>query len=649
MMRIVRRFIPVILLALALIVLGSGQAQPASAATATALSAGSGHTCVVATAGGLKCWGQNGNGQLGDGTSGLGNFSSTPVDVVGLSRGVATVSAGFRHTCALTTAGGLKCWGDNRKGQLGDGTQTERNTPVDVCAMGATRPCTAANNNILTGVAAVSAGAFGHTCAVTTTGGVLCWGDNGSGQLGDGNLLFRLRLTPVDVVGLSGVGAVSAGGAYSCALTGGLKCWGFNSSGQLGDGTTTSRATPVDVVGLTSGVTGVAAGFGHTCALTTESALKCWGDNRWGGLGDGTSGSGNFSSTPVDVVGLSSGVAGVSAAVRYSCAMTAAGGVKCWGDNDNGQLGDGTFTNRTTPVDVTGLTSGVAAVSAGGSHACVLTTAGGLKCWGNNLGGKLGDGTTTNRTTPVDVIGFSPPADSDGDGISNNVDGAFVGGVFVAEDTVFSDNFTDENLGGTSFGSIVDRGGLSVEISDADGPADGLLVEVLGGGGTATIDVCGSVVKLTSGDSAIFTCGSLTTQVVVGPVEILLGDEIVVTQPSGTTTTITEGPEGQFQVENASDSEGTVVIQLHGQQLTINPGEVMTNLSDLCGDQNGDGFVNVFDAIIELQIIVGLTTPTELQLILGDVVGDGAINVFDVILTLQHIVGSTQIAECGPP
>ena len=355
-----------------------------------AVTAGSRHTCALTTAGGLKCWGSNGGGRLGDGTT---MDRTTPVDVVGLTSGVAAFSAGSSYTCAMTTAGGLKCWGFNGSGRLGDGTTTDRDTPVDVVGL-------------TSGVAAVSAGSR-HTCALTTAGGLKCWGFDRTGQLGHGTG-GGIHTTPVDVVGLtSGVAAVSAGGFHTCALTtaGGLKCWGRNSFGRLGDGATTDRTTPVDVVGLTSGVAAVSAGSGYTCALTTTGGLKCWGLNLSGQLGDGTGG--GTRTTPVDVVGLTSGVAAASAGTEHTCAVTTVVGLKCWGSNSFGQLGDGTTTDRTTPVDVAGLTSGVAAVSAGASYTCAMTTAGGLKCWGFNSFGQLGDGTTTERTTPVDVAGLT--------------------------------------------------------------------------------------------------------------------------------------------------------------------------------------------------------------------------------------------------
>ena len=273
-------FLAVIMLAAFL----TTDAQPASAAAGIGVTAGNDHTCALTSVGGIKRWGRNSEGQLGDGTT---TDRATPVDVVGLIGGVAAVSAGGSRTCALTTAGGIKCWGSNNRGQLGDGTTTDRLTPVDV-------------SGLTSGVAAIST-AIVHTCAVTTAGGLKCWGLNSEGQLGDGTTTDRL--TPVDVTGLtSGVTAISTGNAHTCALTtaGGIKCWGSNSEGQLGDGTTTQRLTRVDVAGLTSGVAAVSAESTHTCAVTTAGGLKCWGLNDFGQLGDGTV----FRTTPVDSIGF---------------------------------------------------------------------------------------------------------------------------------------------------------------------------------------------------------------------------------------------------------------------------------------------------------------------------------------------------------
>jgi alpha-tubulin suppressor-like RCC1 family protein len=157
------------------------------------------------------------------------------------------------------------------------------------------------------------------------------------------------------VVGLSsGVVSISAGWDHTCAVTstGAVECWGYNGYGQLGDNTTTYRPVPVGVVGLSSGVVSVSAGAAHTCALTSTGAVKCWGSNGSGQLGDNTT---TDSPVPVDVVGLSSGVVSVSAGQNDTCALTSTGAVKCWGYNGYGQLGDNTTTDSHVPVDVVGF------------------------------------------------------------------------------------------------------------------------------------------------------------------------------------------------------------------------------------------------------------------------------------------------------
>jgi len=364
-----------------------GTGSLSSIGAQTSLSAGYYHTCALTKASAVKCWGSNAFGQLGDGTS---KDRKTPVVVSGLSSEVVAIAAGSSHTCALTKAGAVWCWGNNYWGQLGDGTTEDSKTPVAV-------------SGLSSGVVAIAAGG-GFTCALTKAGAVWCWGNNHWGQLGDGTTTDRH--TPVAASGLSsGVVAIAAGGNHSCALTytGAALCWGRNDRGQLGDGTSKNRETPVAVSGLSGGVASIAGGSFHTCALTEAGAVKCWGRNHRGQLGDGTT---TKHRKPVAVSGLSSGVAAIASRHHHTCVLTATGAIKCWGQNDRGQLGDGTTTERHTPTGVTGLSSGAAAIAVGRFHTCVLTATGAAKCWGHNKHAQLGDGSKTSRRTPVDVSAF---------------------------------------------------------------------------------------------------------------------------------------------------------------------------------------------------------------------------------------------------
>ena len=327
---------------------------------------------------------------------------STLALCVGLAPGAAAgerptlVAAGEFHTCVVTSTGKVLCWGSNAYGQLGNNSTTDSPAPVQVSGL----------TSGVTGVAAGGGDAGGgtnplqgHTCAVTSGGGLMCWGSNAGGQLGNNSTSDAL--IPVQVSGLtSGVTAVAAGYSHTCAIASGgeLKCWGRNVEGQLGDGTSTTRLTPVSVSGLSSGVVAVAAGYSHTCAITGAGALKCWGSGGNGQLGNGTQ---SGSLVPAQVTGLTSGVTAVAAGWRFNCAITTGGAAQCWGANLNGQVGVGTKTSyELSPLPVTGLSSGVAALTGGRYHTCAITTGGAILCWGANILGQLGDGTTNEHLTP---------------------------------------------------------------------------------------------------------------------------------------------------------------------------------------------------------------------------------------------------------
>jgi alpha-tubulin suppressor-like RCC1 family protein len=325
-------------------------------------------------------------GQLGNGSSGS---SFVPVDVMGLSSDIVSVAAGDLHTCAVTLSGAVKCWGGDNWGQLGDGAKVPSFAPVTVAGLPSS-------------LSVVAGGA--HTCAFTSGGEIACWGMNERGALGDGSTVESP--VPKGVVGLpSGVLGITSGSLHTCAITasGGAACWGYNEMGQLGNGTTTDSHVPFEVEGLSAGVVGVTGGYMHSCAITSSGAVKCWGAFTLNGVG--TNALQANSLVPVTVPGLSSVVA-LAGGAGYTCALTAAGGVQCWGMNTWGALGNDSTVDSAVPVDVVGLSSGVIAIAAGGAMACAVLESGGVKCWGYNAFGQLGDGTTTERHAPVDVVGF---------------------------------------------------------------------------------------------------------------------------------------------------------------------------------------------------------------------------------------------------
>jgi alpha-tubulin suppressor-like RCC1 family protein len=357
------------------------------AGPASGFAAGGQHTCAVTGAGGVWCWGSNVQQQLGTTVAG---GSLVAVQVVSVGSHATAVTAGDEHSCALSVANGastVQCWGADGHGQLGVAGLFTTPAPVTV-------------HGLASAVSAIAAGGF-HTCALAG-GAVACWGDDADGQLGNG--ASADSATPVAVQGLSGVKAIAAGGAHTCALTsaGGVECWGYNAYGQVGDGTTTSRSTPVPVSGLGSGVVAISAGNAHTCALTSGGAVECWGFGLYGQLGNGAIAS---SATPVAVSGLS-GVTAVAAGGTHTCALVSGGAVWCWGDDQSGQLGNNDETDSALPVAVQGIAQGVTSLVGGTAHACAIVTGGAAQCWGWNVAGELGDDTGVDSTTPVSVLGF---------------------------------------------------------------------------------------------------------------------------------------------------------------------------------------------------------------------------------------------------
>jgi alpha-tubulin suppressor-like RCC1 family protein len=372
-----------------------------------AVSAGNGHTLALKSNGTLLGWGRNPTAQVGDGTTIQRN---TPVQVVGLgpASGVVAVATGESHSLALKSNNtSVIAWGNNVNGQVGDGTTNLALTPVDVIDP-------SAPSGLLRGVVAISAsGQSFHSLALKSDGTVLSWGNNANGQLGDGNI--DAKLEPLAVAGIGGIIAIGGGQQYSLALRvdGTVLTWGANANSQLGDGTTNTRITPLPVLdpssssGFLSGIVAIAAGAAFGFGIRSDGAVLGWGGNPTGQLGDGTT---TNRSTPVQVTGLGpgSGVVAIVTGNGFTLALKSDGTVLAWGNNADGRLGDGTTTQRNAPVQVTGLGSGsgVVTIAAGFSHSVAVKADGTVLAWGNNASGQLGDGTTTQRNTPVQVSGL---------------------------------------------------------------------------------------------------------------------------------------------------------------------------------------------------------------------------------------------------
>ena len=355
---------------------------------AVAVAAGELHSLALLADGTVRAWGYNSFGEIGDETT---TNRWSPVQVVNITNAVAIAGGGY-HSLALLADGTVKGWGNNGLGQLGDASILQRTSPVMVCNVGAAAGTCAANP--LSNVVAIAGGSY-HSLAVLSDGMVRAWGANNYGQLGDNTIVARR--TPVQVLSITNTVAVAGGVDHSLAVLadGTVRAWGWNVYGQLGDNTTTTRYNPVAVTGITNAVAVTTQGP-HSLALLADGTVKAWGGNNKGQLGDGTTTNRN---RWIRTVGIGYRAPSAATGIGHSLLLQADGTVNAWGWNIFGQQGDGTTTTRPTPLLLSGITNAVA-VSGGGSHSLALLANGTVKAWGDNSWGQLGDASTTQRTSP---------------------------------------------------------------------------------------------------------------------------------------------------------------------------------------------------------------------------------------------------------
>ncbi|MCL2140523.1 MAG: hypothetical protein FWH42_02425 [Dehalococcoidia bacterium] len=365
------------------------------------IATGNFYSLALKSDGTVWTWGQNNHGQLGNGTT---TNSSTPVQVKGVDGSdnltdIIAVAAGLFHSLALRSDGTVWAWGYNNYGQLGIGTTADSLTPVQV--------------STLSNITAIST-TYNHSIALKSDGTVWAWGYNNYGQLGNDSTTNSS--TPVQVKGVGGIGnltnitAIVAGGSHSLALKndGIVYAWGYNGDGELGNNSTTDSSTPVQVSSLTN-ISSISGKGSHSLALKSDGTVWAWGWNDYGQLGDGTTTQRNI---PVQVKGVGgignlTNITAIAAGNSHSLALKSDDTVYAWGSNSRGQLGDGTTTQRNTPVQVSSLTN-ISSISAGNGHSLALKSDGTVWAWGQNIYGQLGDGTTTDRNAPV-LVSISLP------------------------------------------------------------------------------------------------------------------------------------------------------------------------------------------------------------------------------------------------
>lgn len=342
------------------------------------LALGSGHACLL-TDGRVRCWGRNDSGQVGDGTT---DDRARPV-AVDVPNAVE-IAAAFLNTCVRLADGTVRCWGTNTNGEVGIGTLSM--TPVLTPAQPAIRGVVALANR----------GSGEHLCVRLGDDTARCWGSDFAADFGEPSSDHHAQPVPTRVDALNGVHVIAVGGNYTCGIFPGasVECVGNGGSGQLGDGVFGARETWGSASGLT-GVSGLAAGNWHACAIMQDHSLRCWGVPFAAGIGgDGA--------RPTPVPGVAN-VIDVVCAGFSTCALLADHTVSCWGSNKVGELGNGMPTDSPVAPGGAPVLGNVQQIAGGDGSFCAILADGRVKCWGSNKFGQIGDGTNTNRPVPTEV------------------------------------------------------------------------------------------------------------------------------------------------------------------------------------------------------------------------------------------------------
>ncbi len=491
-----------------------------------AVSAGSSHSLALRADGTVFAWGNNDHGQLGDNTVAQKNSPIKVVDSDGAGdfTDVVAIAAGDRFSLALKSDGTVWAWGLNTSGQLGDGTVVDKHLPVQVLGTGGA--------GTLSGIQNISAGGS-HAIALKSDSTVWTWGLNANGQLGDNTIISKS--TPVQVLNeagddfLGGVTAIASGSNHSLGVMtdGTVRAWGLNDRGQLGDNTIIEKHLPVQVLdssGLAnlSNIISINGGFKHSLAIDSSGNAWAWGYNGTGQLADNTLVDRYLPSQVMDNLGTGNlaNVKFITGGHDNSYAFQNDGTLWTWGDNVSGQLGNNTTTGSRLPLQTWGPASGflsnVSKIASGYSHTLALKNDGTVWAWGWNGNGQLGDNTTTNRLTPIQVLGSG--------GSGNLTDVVAIAAGYSHSFALKSDG-TVWAWGWNGYGQLGDNSTMNrytpTQVTDSDGIGYLTDVESIACGNTFTLVVKTDGTVWTWGNNSNGQLGDNTTNMKMIPVQVV--------------------------------------------------------------------------------------------------------------------------------